>query len=53
MKNGFLWILSDLERAGRKRDEVEGGARRKEGRGGRSDEDERATSKRMKNTKKR
>ena len=53
MKNGLLWILSDLDSAGRgrKRDEGEGGTRRKEGRGGRSDEEEGATrrEKKMKN----
>ena len=37
MKNGLSWILNDLD-SGRKRDE-EGGTRRKEGRGGRSDEE--------------
>ena len=42
MKNGHLWILNDLDSAGRgrKRDEEEGGTRRKEGRGGRRDEEE-------------
>ena len=37
MKNGLLRILNDLDSAGRgkKRDEEEGGTRRKEGRGGR------------------
>ena len=41
MKNGLLWILSDLDSAGRgrKRDEEEGGARRKEQRAGRNDEE--------------
>ena len=45
MKNGLLWILSDLDSAerGRKRDEEEGGTRRKELRGGRSYEEEGAT----------
>ena len=40
VKNGLLRILHDLVSAGRgkRRDEEEGGARRKEGRGGRSDE---------------
>ena len=52
MKNGLLRILNDLEVAGRvrKRDEEEGGTRRKEGRGGRSNEDERAM-RRVKNEK--
>ena len=42
MKNGLLWILSDLDSAGRgrKRDKMERGTRRKEGRGERSDEEE-------------
>ena len=33
MKNGLLWILNDLDSAGRggKRDEEKGGMRRKEG----------------------
>ena len=41
MKNGLLWILSDLDSTGRgrKRDEEEGGTR-KEIRGGRRDEEE-------------
>ncbi len=41
MKNGVLWILSDLDSAGRgrKRDEEEGGVRSKERRGERSDEE--------------
>ena len=45
MKNGLLWILSDLDSAerGKKRDEEEGGTRRKEQRGGRSYEEEGAT----------
>ena len=40
-----VWILSDLNSAGRgcKWDEEEGRARRKEGRGGRNDEEEGAT----------
>merc|ERR1712237_71361 len=39
MKNGLLRILNDLDSAGRgkKRDKEEGGARRKEGQGGRMD----------------
>ena len=42
MKNGLLRILNDLDIAGRgrKRDEKEGGTRRKEGRGERRDEEE-------------
>ena len=41
MKNGHLWILNDIDSAGRgTRDEEEGGTRRKEGRGGRMDEEE-------------
>ena len=46
MKNGLLWILNDLDSAGRgrKRDEEEGGTRRKEGQGGRRDGEERGTS---------
>ena len=45
MKNGLLWILNDLDSAGRgrKRNEEEGGTRTKEGRGGRMDEEEGAT----------
>ncbi len=45
MKNGLLWILSDLDSAGRgrKRDEEEGATRRKERRGEKSDEEEGAT----------
>ncbi len=45
MKNGLLRILSDLDSPsrGRKRDEVEGGTRRKEGRTGRRDEEEEGT----------
>ena len=41
MKNGLLWILNDLDSAGRggKRDEEKGGMRRKEGRGGRRHEE--------------
>ena len=41
MKNGLLWVLRDLDSAGRgrKRDEEEGATRRKERRGGRSDEE--------------
>ena len=41
MKNGLLWILNDLVRAGRgrRRDEEEGGTRKKEGQGGRRDEE--------------
>ena len=41
MKNGHLRILNDLDSAGqgKKRDEKEGGTRRKEGQGGRSDEE--------------
>ena len=41
MKNGLLRILNDFVSAGRgkKRDEEEGGTRRKEGRGGRGDEE--------------
>ena len=41
MKNGLLWILSDLDSAGRgrKRDKEEGVTRRKERRGGKSDEE--------------
>ena len=41
MKNGFLWILNDLDSAGRgkKRDEEEGEMRRKEGRGGRRNDE--------------
>ena len=50
MKNGLLWILSDLDSAGRgrKRDKEEGVTRRKERRGGKSDEEERATRREMK-----
>ena len=42
LKNGLLRILNDLDSAGRgkKRDEEEGGLRRKEGRGGRRDREE-------------
>ena len=42
MKNGLLRILNDLDSAGRggRRDEEEGGTRRKEERGGRRDEEE-------------
>ena len=42
MKNGLLRVLNDLDSAGRgkKRDEEEGGMRRKEGRGRRRDEEE-------------
>ena len=42
MKNGLLRVLNDLDSAGRgkKRDEEEGGMRRKEGRGGRRDGEE-------------
>ena len=45
MKNGLLWILNDLDSAGRggRRDEEEGGTRRKEGRGGRRNEEEGGT----------
>ena len=41
MKNGQLRILNDSDSAGRgrKRDKEEGGTRRKEGQGGRSDEE--------------
>ncbi len=41
MKNRLLRILNDLDSAGRakKRDKEEGAARRKEGRGGRRDEE--------------
>ena len=41
MKNGLLRILNDFDSVGRvgRRDEEEGGMRRKEGRGGRSDEE--------------
>ena len=50
MKNGLLWILSDLDSAGRgrKRDDEEGGQ------GGRSNEEEGATRrvKKWKNCKK-
>ena len=40
-ENGHLRILNDLDNAGRgrKRDKEEGGTRRKEGRGGRRDEE--------------
>ena len=40
MKNWLIWILNDLDSAGRggRRDEEEGGTRRKEERGGRRDE---------------
>ena len=53
MKNGLLRILNDLDSAGRgeKRDEEEGGTRRKEGRGGRKDGEEGGT-KRVKKMKK-
>ena len=52
MKNGLSRILNDLDSAGRgrKRDEEEGGTRRKEGRGGRMDAEEGAT-RRVKNEK--
>ena len=41
MKNGHIWILNDMDSAGRgTRDEEEGVTRRKEGRGGRSDVEE-------------
>ena len=45
MKNGLLRILNDLDSAGRgkKRDEEEGGTRRKKGRGGRRDGEEGGT----------
>ena len=45
MKNGLLRILNDLDRAGRggRRDEEEGGTRRKEERGGRRNEEEQGT----------
>ena len=45
MKNGLLWILNDLDSAGRggRRYEEEGGTRRKEGRGGGRDEEEGGT----------
>ena len=45
MKNGLLWILNDLDSAGRggRRDEEEGGTRRKEERGGRRNEEEGGT----------
>ena len=44
-ENGLLRILNDLDSAGRgkKRDEEEGGMRRKEGRGGRRYEEEGGT----------
>ena len=53
MKNQLLRILNDLDNAGqgKKRDEEEGRTRRKEERGGRSDEDKRAT-RRVKELKK-
>ena len=52
MKNELLRILNDLDSAGRgkKRDEEEGGTRRKEGRGGRRDREEGGT-RRKKNEK--
>ena len=45
MKNGLLWILNDLDSAGLggRRDEEEGGTRRKEERGGRRNEEEGGT----------
>ena len=45
MKNGPLRIVNDLDSAvrGKKRDEEEGGTRRKEGRGGKRDGEERGT----------
>ena len=45
MKYGLIRILNDLDSAGRggRRDEKEGGTRRKDGRGGRSDVEEGAT----------
>ena len=45
MKNGFIRILNDLDSAGRgkKRDEEEGGTRRREGQGGRRDGEEGGT----------
>ena len=45
MKNGLLRVLNDLDSAGRgkKRDEEEGGMRRKEGQGGRRDGEEGGT----------
>ena len=45
MKNGLLRILNDLDSAGRggRRDEEEGGTRRKEERGGRRNKEEGGT----------
>ena len=53
MKNGLLWILNDLDSAGRgkKKDEEEGGTKRKEGQGGRMDEESKRMKKLLKNEK--
>ena len=61
MKNGLLWILNDLDSAGRgggRRDEEEGGTRRKEGQGeeggtgrGRREEESEKMKKLLKNGK--